>query len=225
MWWHWQLTRDNWVLLTFGLYNFPHWYFSSWILVLLIVLVSTTLPLILIFLFLPFCNHGSVLQFNSSLGRLGQSHAANPCHPGWACCSGGGWAPQGERLVTAQDGDLLFGASVSFDHNCGISLSWNLLAPLPKRLQPAARRNPGDDAESHRQACQGHRGCHCCVPSPRELLCSALLNKPGLLMSIWQFHKKCVSLRYQKVFKVVRICFLLKHVQIWFYIHGLQRII
>lgn len=56
--------------------------------------------------------------------------------------------------MTAQGGDLLFGASVSFDHNSG-RLSWNLLAPLSKRLQPAARRSPGDKAQSHSQACWG----------------------------------------------------------------------
>lgn len=86
--------------------------------------------------------------------------------------------------MTAQGGDLLFGASVSFGHNCGIRLSWDLLAPLPKRLQAAARRSPGDKAQSHSQVCQGHWGCPCCVPRLRELLCSALLSKPGLLMSI-----------------------------------------
>lgn len=107
MWWHWQLTRGSWGLLTLGLYNFPYWYFSSWILLLLIILVLTTLPLFLIFLFLSFCRHSSVSQFNRSLGRLSQSYAANPCHPGWACSSAGGWTPQGGRLVTAQ-GEICF---------------------------------------------------------------------------------------------------------------------
>lgn len=185
------------------------------------ILVSTPLPLFLIFLF-SFYRCGSVSQFNSSLRRLGQSHAANPWDPGWACSSAGGW----ERLVTAQGGDLLFGASESFDHNHGIRLGWSWFAPLPKRLQPATRRSCSDKAQSHSQACsQGHWGCHCCVPRLGELLCSALLNKPVLLMSVWQFHQKCVSSRYLKVFKVVRICFLLKHVQIWFCIYRVQRII
>lgn len=119
------------------------------------------------------------------------------------------WLSPLRREVSDSTGwHLLFGASVSFDHNYGIRLSWNLLAPWPKGLQPATRRSPVDQAQSHSQACQGHWECHCCVPRLRELLCSALLNKPVLLMSIWQFHQKRVTMRYQKVFKVVRICFL-----------------
>lgn len=149
---------------------------------LLIVLVSTTIPLI--FLFLSFYRRGSVSRFNSSLGRLGQSDAGNPGASRLGLLLSWWLSPSRREVSDSTGWHLLFDASVSFDHNCGIRLSWNLLATWPKRLQAAARRSPCDKAQSHSQACQGHWECHCCVPRLGELLCSALLNKPLLLVSL-----------------------------------------
>lgn len=124
-----------------GFYNFPHRYFSSWILVLLIVLVSTTLPLLAILLFLSFYSHSSHNFTVPSEVWAKVMQQICIIQAGLAPWHAGSWTPQEGGLVTEWGKGLLFGGSVSFDDKWhhGIRLRCHFTFTFAYWLQPPAR--------------------------------------------------------------------------------------